>query len=63
MSTCSDAVRGTLRFIDALVGIEHIVDPDGLCPGVDMPVVLGKCQKPGPHGPHRNGEPPTYDKP
>ncbi len=60
MSTFGDAVKGVLRFGDALVGVEYIVDPDGLCPGVDMPVVLGQCQKPGPHGPHRNSEPPIY---
>lgn len=60
MSNLSDACNGTLRFLDALVGIEYTLDPDAMCPGVDMPVVLGKCQKPGPHGPHRGDEPPPY---
>lgn len=60
MSTVGDAIKGTLRFLDACVGIEYDVDPGTICPGVETPVVLGKCQKPGPHGSHRADEPPPY---
>lgn len=60
-SNFSNACKGTLRFLDALVGVEYKVDPDSWCPGLDMPVVLAVCQRPGPHGPHRCGEPPVYD--
>jgi hypothetical protein len=62
MGKLSDAFHGVDRFLVAVAGIEVSEDlPDGMCPGVDMPVVLGKCQKPGPHGPHRGDEPPVYD--
>ncbi len=55
-----NALKGTLRYLDACLGIEYTVDPDAICPGAP-PVVLGLCQKPGPHGRHRCGDPPVYE--